>query len=103
MESPNFMAYLHCHNCGWSQDDFWAKDGYNPFRQDIVNNLIEMLFEEEINVDRDYLADSGVKFRDVETASGVTGGYISGQEMVALVLERKARSIRNMLVKTNED
>lgn len=17
------MAYLHCHNCGWSQDDFW--------------------------------------------------------------------------------
>ena len=25
------MAYLHCHNCGWSQDDFWEHNGYNPF------------------------------------------------------------------------
>ena len=24
------MAYLHCHNCDWSQDDFWDKS-YNPF------------------------------------------------------------------------
>lgn len=35
------MAYLHCHNCGWSQDDFWdwkwtfkfwkfRPFGYNP-------------------------------------------------------------------------
>ena len=23
------MAYLHCHGCDWSQDDFWHK-GYNP-------------------------------------------------------------------------
>ncbi len=35
------MAYLHCHNCDWSQDDFWDfkfhkygyfhRWGYNPF------------------------------------------------------------------------
>jgi len=23
------MAYLHCHNCDWSQDDFWTFR-YNP-------------------------------------------------------------------------
>ena len=23
--------YLHCHNCEWSQDDFWDK-GYNPLK-----------------------------------------------------------------------
>jgi len=23
------MAYLHCHSCEWSQDDFWTKR-YNP-------------------------------------------------------------------------
>ncbi len=25
------MAYVHCHSCPWSQDDFWNKH-YNPFR-----------------------------------------------------------------------
>ena len=25
------MAYVHCHNCPWSQDDFWNKK-YNPVR-----------------------------------------------------------------------
>ncbi len=23
--------HLQCHNCGWSQDDFWSKE-YNPIR-----------------------------------------------------------------------
>jgi len=23
------MAYLHCHSCDWSQDDFWCRS-YNP-------------------------------------------------------------------------
>ena len=23
------MAYLHCHSCDWSQDDFWSRR-YNP-------------------------------------------------------------------------
>src|ERR1700739_690240 len=25
------MAYVHCHSCPWSQDDFWDR-GYNPLR-----------------------------------------------------------------------
>jgi len=23
--------YLHCHNCGWQQDDFWS-ESYNPIK-----------------------------------------------------------------------
>ncbi len=26
------MAYVHCHGCGWQQDDFWSWKGYNPLR-----------------------------------------------------------------------
>jgi hypothetical protein len=26
------MAFLHCHNCNWEQDDFWSWKGYNPVR-----------------------------------------------------------------------
>jgi hypothetical protein len=38
------MAYLHCHKCGWSQDDFWFPEGYNPFRKDLVDNMKRCLF-----------------------------------------------------------
>jgi hypothetical protein len=26
------MSYVHCHGCGWSQDDFWD-ESYNPIDQ----------------------------------------------------------------------
>lgn len=26
------MAFVHCHECDWEQDDFWSLSGYNPFR-----------------------------------------------------------------------
>lgn len=25
------MSFVHCHQCGWGQDDFWSW-GYNPLR-----------------------------------------------------------------------
>jgi hypothetical protein len=33
------MAYLHCHNCAFSQDDFWSWGGYNPISFFIRNEL----------------------------------------------------------------
>ncbi len=46
------MAFVHCHECGWQQDDFWSKpgDGYNPLRPDLVDfrrDLIEMAVKGE--------------------------------------------------------
>lgn len=32
------MAYVHCHSCPWSQDDFWNKS-YNPVRFFFKNEL----------------------------------------------------------------
>jgi len=82
------MAYLHCHGhgCDWEQDDFWTKDGYNPFRQDMIDYLKDCLFKDSIQLDH---------CGEQRT--------LSGQELVARELERKARSIRGMKVKTTED
>lgn len=35
------MAYAHCHNCGWVQDDFWHMD-YHPL---VANGQISWLKE----------------------------------------------------------
>jgi hypothetical protein len=80
------MAYLHCHGCDWSQDDFWSPDGYNPFRQDIIDYLKKCLFEDTI------ISDGG---------HGDTN--LSGREFVARELERKAAAIRHMHVMTDAE
>ncbi|MFW5895531.1 MAG: hypothetical protein ACOCT9_02185 [archaeon] len=41
------MAFLHCHNCGWSQDDFWDED-YNP-----LSNLTGKNEKDLLNKDLD--------------------------------------------------
>ena len=82
------MAFLHCHKCNWEQDDFWDKNGYNPFRQDIVDWLKECLF-------RDLMS-----YYDNETGREIE---LSGQEVVARELEQKVRSIRNMHWKTYDE
>jgi len=102
------MAFLHCHaeGCNWSQDDFWSKDGYHPFRKDIVDCWIDWIFQEKVYMDKflverivkdppfDWKERSGRKYKDY---------YVSGQELVAYELEQKAKYIREMNVKTNEE
>lgn len=39
------MAYLHCHSCDWSQDDFWTKT-YNPLTK--IWSDIEWLWKPRI-------------------------------------------------------
>ena len=97
------MAYLHCHNCGWSQDDFWSEDdkGWSPFKPDRMADYKKDLFRDKIHMDLNALREMGVKLNEVEKDD--EGYYMSGQNYVALELERMARSIRKMLVKTNED
>jgi hypothetical protein len=97
------MAYLHCHNCGWSQDDFWSEDnkGWSPFKPDRMAEYKKDLFREKIHMDLECLASLGAHLKVVKKDE--KGWYISGQEYVALELERKARSIRNMFLRTYED
>lgn len=78
------MAYLHCHSCGWSQDDFWTK-GYNPLR---------FMFEtwEEILLEK-----FNEKF-PTEDDRYMTYGEIIAQEM-----ENTAKKIKNMKWHTFEE
>jgi hypothetical protein len=36
--------YLHCHSCGWEQDDFW-EHGYLPIRKQDVDMIEKWLKE----------------------------------------------------------
>lgn len=49
------MAFLHCHNCKWEQDDFWS-ESYNPvtFLNDSFKDvLLNKNLDETFLVDRD--------------------------------------------------
>lgn len=51
------MSYVHCHECGWSQDDFYEVDGYNPLYSNWMDHYADALLKEKINITemmRDY-------------------------------------------------
>lgn len=56
------MAYLHCHDCGWGQDDFWNED-YNPIRslfsweQDLLEfEKLDAVFDDHFRTWRNVIA-----------------------------------------------
>jgi hypothetical protein len=97
------MAYLHCHNCGWGQDDFWEKDGYNPFSSSLIKYLEETLFQEHIVIDRNYVQDMAEAGYAVPFEMTDRGCKVKATDFVATELRRKANSIQNMHVKTWEE
>jgi hypothetical protein len=68
------MAYLHCHNCGWSQDDFWdwrikwnkifkwqsRPFGYNPLSL-ILEDIAEYWKPRYIKMDSCWCKELGLK------------------------------------------
>ena len=96
--------YLHCHDCGWEQDDFWSEDGYNPFSH--INFLTETLFKDRItNVQAEKFIFTDMGFDESQIHDSPDGEicWVDAREYVAHCLERKANSIRNMAVKTLDD
>jgi len=93
------MAFIYCDNCRWGQDDFWSPDGYNPFRPDLINDLKDSLFKDKIYIDEWYFKETGLS----NYSKDEKGYYISGTDFVAHELERKAKNIKHMVVKTNEE
>jgi len=75
-------AFVHCHECEWSQDDFWH-DGYNPVRF-LLNWEKELLGE---NLDKSFTDDAGF----IEE-----NGNISLREVIARECENAAAKIRGM-------
>ena len=85
------MAYLHCHNCDWQQDDFWDKN-YNPIRfllnweKDLLNDLSNL--DSSFTTDIQFIKDNG---------------NITRRELIARELESHARTIRKMKFRTYEE
>jgi len=80
------MAFLHCENCGWSQDDFYSEDGYNPAKYlSSWNNYLcgkdSHRLDELFSDDYQWLKDEG---------------YVSTREVLARQYEKYAKRIRNM-------
>ena len=68
------MAYLHCHNCDWSQGDFydwrlWRKYSYNPISK-IIRYVREEIRPRMVKYDRCYFEDRGVWCRLRSTSCG---------------------------------
>ncbi len=85
------MAYLHCHNCHWQQDDFWDEK-YNPIR--FLLNWEELLLGDKDKLDGSFTNDAQF-IRD--------HGVISSRELIARELEKHGRTIRNMKYRTNDE
>jgi hypothetical protein len=50
------MAFLHCHSCGWEQDDFYSVD-YNPAKY--LTTWNDYLFgKKHIRIDEQFSDDS---------------------------------------------
>lgn len=77
------MAYVHCHHCGWSQDDFYKKDGYNPAKSLLDWN--DALCSEKVN---ETFPDDPFLRKDKPSRT-----Y---KEVIAEEFERCAKNIRNM-------
>jgi hypothetical protein len=77
--------YLHCHDCGWEQDDYWSAD-YNPLKslKDWERTLLDF-----------------AKLDTVEVESH--RGRISWREIIAMACENAAKSIRKMVFLRPED
>ena len=86
------MAFLHCHNCDWSQDDFY-NENYNPTKT--LEFWNEYLFGEgKYRLDQQFTNDS--EFLHIHDP-------ITTRELIAREYEQYANHIRNMKWITFED
>lgn len=83
------MAYLHCHNCRWEQDDFWD-DWWNPIKgvESWEKDFLSGGFRQKFTTDPEFIR---------------TYGDITLQEVLALEFEKGARKIRNMVYRTEKE
>lgn len=87
------MAYLHCHSCDFSQDDFWHK-GYNPVTcfQDDLDTLLNKDLDRLIKMDSSWLSENGYP------PEGVTE-----RELVLFHLRQIEQRIKGMVYRTMDE
>lgn len=87
------MAYLHCHACGWSQDDFWDEK-HNPLRA-LVNMWEKTLLDESLDMVKDYDAwdDSGNHYIEHKT----------NRQVLCAAIQGAVKNIDGMVYKTQDE
>lgn len=86
------MAYAHCHNCDWGQDDFWDEN-YNPVR-------FLLQFEDELL--NDDLEKEVVSAADREEIDGVNAP-MTRRELIAEEIWSAAEKVMNMQYRTDDE
>lgn len=86
------MAYVHCHSCGWQQDDFYDEN-YNP-AQFLSNWNYQLFGKDRKHLDK-LFSDDALFLKE--------NGSITTREMIAREYEKYARRIRKMKWITYED
>ncbi len=80
------MAYVHCHSCKWSQDDFYHINGYNPSLY--LENWNRYIAGDKVNdIDKQFTTDPEFLKEN---------GPISTRELIAKEYEKYANNIREM-------
>jgi len=92
------MAYLHCHDCDWSQDDFWSLEGWNP--EKAMEGHWTLAFNDKYYMDRNFFKEANLEEKMHENEKGC---WIRGQDLLAWELRRTARSVETMAVRTERE
>lgn len=87
------MAYIHCHSCDWSQDDFYHEDGYNPARY-LLSWMSYLCGSKKDRLD-DQFSDDAEFVRE--------HGDVTTREVIATNFENFANRIRTMTWVTYEE
>lgn len=93
------MAYAHCHNCGWQQDDWWS-ESYKPIDLRNMEDMQEDLMEAVKNPLLRMSGEHDSKW--LEERFGVRH-QVDIRALVATELERIAAKIRTMHFWTEEE
>lgn len=93
------MAYAHCHNCAWEQDDWWSKS-YHPIPADRMSELNNMLLSAQ--------HDPSKRMIDSYDSHWLKENHnvrheVDVREFVASRLENRAARIREMHFLTEKE
>lgn len=86
------MAYLHCHNCEFSQDDYWSEDGWNPVKsfESDRDTLLNEDLDEAVQMDPQWLRDNRVE-------------SVTRRDLVVINLRRIIERVEGMVYRTHDE
>jgi len=86
------MAYLHCHNCNFSQDDYWSESGWNPMKsfENDRDALLNGDLDEVVKMDAGWLREHGLT-------------SVTRRDLVVLHLRQIIARIEGMVYRTREE